>query len=94
VATPVRLERVTQHHRAGRRDDRRPGCPTYLRELVAREEAEGIANAVDEEQRQAVRVAIASRDIRRLREKGPSSSGLEAVACAALKTCTPRRGET
>lgn len=44
--------------------------PTVLRELVAREAAEGITPAVVETQRQAVRAAIRERDARRLRAKG------------------------
>jgi hypothetical protein len=42
----------------------------YLRALVEREEAEGIAAAVVEAERQAVRAAIMQRDVARLRAKG------------------------
>lgn len=42
----------------------------YLRARVAREEAEGIARAVVEAERQAVRAAITQRDVARLRAKG------------------------
>jgi hypothetical protein len=42
----------------------------YLLARLAREEAEGIAPAVVEEARQAVREAIAQRDVDRLRAKG------------------------
>ena len=42
----------------------------YLRALVAREEVEGIAPAVVEAERQAVRAAITHRDVGRLRAKG------------------------
>jgi hypothetical protein len=40
-----------------------------LRALLAREESEGIAPAVVEAERQAVRAAITQRDVARLREK-------------------------
>jgi hypothetical protein len=42
----------------------------YLRRCLAREEAEGIAPALVEKQRQAVRAAITERDAARLRAKG------------------------
>ena len=42
----------------------------YFRGLLARDEAEGIAPAVVEKRRQAVRAAIAERDVARLRAKG------------------------
>jgi hypothetical protein len=42
----------------------------YLRARLAREEVEGIVPAVVEEARQAVRAAIAQRDVDRLRAKG------------------------
>ena len=42
----------------------------YLRARLAREEAEGIAPAVVEAQRRAVRAAIAERDVAWLRAKG------------------------
>ena len=51
-------------------EGRRRDGQTYFRELVAREEAEGIAPELVEEQRQAVRAAIAQRDVDRLRAKG------------------------
>jgi hypothetical protein len=41
----------------------------YLRALVAREEAEGIALALVEAERQAVRAALTQRDVARLRLK-------------------------
>ena len=47
----------------------------YLRALVAREEAEGIAPAVVEAERQAVRAAITQRDVARLRAKGVRPQG-------------------
>ena len=51
-------------------DGRRRDGPTSLRERLAREEAEGIAPELVEEQRQAVRAAIRQRDLDRLRTKG------------------------
>jgi hypothetical protein len=48
---------------------------TYLRARLAREEAEGIAPTVAEEARQAVRAAIAQRDVDRLRAKGVRPRG-------------------
>jgi hypothetical protein len=42
----------------------------YLRARLALEEAEGIAPAIVEEARQAVRAAITQRDLARLRAKG------------------------
>jgi hypothetical protein len=52
----------------------------YLRALVAREEAEGIAPAVVEEARQAVRAAITQRDVARLCEKGLLPRGGESAS--------------
>ena len=57
----LRAIRDNQRHR-------RPGSD--FRALLAREEAEGIDPAVVEAERQAVRAAIARRDVARLREKG------------------------
>ena len=68
--------------RPGRIAERRPDRlrvrhqPTYLRELVAREEAEGIAPAVVEAERQAVRAAIAERDVRRFAREGVAAETL------------------
>jgi hypothetical protein len=47
----------------------------YLRALVSREEAEGIAPAVVEAERQAVRAAITQRDVARLRARGVRPPG-------------------
>lgn len=57
-------------------EGRRRDGPTYLRALVAREAAEGIAPAVVEAERQAVRAAIRDRDVRRLRAKGCQRAGV------------------
>jgi hypothetical protein len=47
----------------------------YLHALVAREEARGIDPAVVEAERQAVRAAITTRDVARVREKGVRPRG-------------------
>ena len=51
-------------------EGRRRDGQTYFRELIAREEAAGIAPELVEAQREAVRAAIRDRDVRRLRAKG------------------------
>ena len=70
VAPSVLQERLPQPHRARLRDHRGMDGRAYLRARLAREEAEGIAPAVVEAERQAVRAAITQRDVAWLRAKG------------------------
>ena len=51
-------------------EGRRVDGQTYFRAQIARAEAEGIAPAEVEAQRQAVRAAIRQHDVARLRAKG------------------------